>query len=86
MAECIDCALALSVIRGNLLRGSNAGPRPHRRLCMCVCYRKAPEKRKIKIDKMERGRLGRVEFEHRKKWKRFNFGASVSYVHVCVWV
>jgi len=46
LAECIDCALALSVIRGNLLRGSDAGPRPQQRLCMCVCERKKYQKSK----------------------------------------
>ncbi len=72
-----------------MLKGSDAGPRPQRRLLYGVFYRKAPEKRKIKINKMERGEVGQgafQSFEHRWKWKRFNFGASVSYVQVCVGV
>lgn len=79
LAEFIDCALALSVIRGNLLRGSNAGPRPQQCLCLCVCERKSTRKVKDRQDGVREARQGAFQsFEHRRKWKRFNFGACVS--------
>ncbi len=57
---------------------------------MYVCFLQKSarkEKNKDKQDGAGEVRQGAFQsFEHRWKWKRFHFGASVSYVQVCVGV
>lgn len=61
----------------------------HSDVCVCVFAKESTrkEKNKDRQDGEGEAKQGAFQsFEHRRKWKRFNFGASASYVQVCVWV